>query len=94
MGQTVQRDKRCNGMNGAMGQTVQWDERCNGTSSATGTSGATALALHQMNIAKPGPLQRKNIATRVATIHRSVATNVAMGVAMLGHREWRTKLLW
>jgi len=33
------------------------------------------------------------IATRVATIHCSVATNIAMGVAMLGHREWRTKLL-
>ena len=39
-------------------------------------------------------LQRKNIAMRVATIHCSVATNVAMGVAMVCHREWRTKSLW
>ena len=45
-----------------------------------------ALALQQKNIATLGPLQRKNIATRVAT-------NVAMGVAMLCHRERRTKLL-
>ena len=53
-----------------------------------------ALALQQKNIATLGPLQCKNIATRVATIRRFVATNVAMGIAMLCHRERRTKLLW
>ena len=94
MGRAVQRDEWCNGTSGAMGRAVQResavqrDERCNGNQRCNGNERCNGPGIAPKEHCKAWV-----IATRVATIHRSVATNVAMGVAMLGHRERRTKLL-
>ena len=89
----LQRERHCNDQalqryvttNGATGQNVAMGRNI--------AMGPTIAVRKAIAVVCPLALQRKNIATHVATIHRFVAINVAMGVAMSYHHERCTKSL-